>query len=370
MPTRVALHTPRPTRRLAARRLAALGATLAATMIGVGGTAPAQAAYPDKPVKMIVGSPPGAPSDITTRLIAERLGERWKQTITVENKPGAGNSLAAQQVAQSPADGLTLLVTPDTVITVNPLLYKKLKFDPNVELAPVATLASWSQVLVCNAGLKIDSVAQLIERAKTQRVNYASGGAGTPGHLSAEMFVAAAGIDMDHVPYKGPAPALQDVLGGQVDCGFLAGPTLLPHIQSGKLKALAVSSAQPSPALPGVPSITQALGKPGADATFNLLLMVPKATPPATVADIEAAVVEVMKRPDMRDKLKSSDLVARGASASDTAAMLKAESPRWAAVVNNKIYKEENIHLDTPRYVIRQGLSEVWRGGVGVRTVL
>lgn len=339
MPT---CHLPLPLRlgrlgRFARTPLGALAATLALASLAV----PAQAAYPDKPVKMVVGSPPGSPSDITTRLLAERSSQRWKQAVTVENKPGAGNSLAAQQVAQSPADGLTLLVTPDTVITVNPLVYKKLKFDPNAELAPVATLASWSQVLVCNAGLKIDSVAQLIERAKAKKINYASGGAGSPGHLAAEMFLAAAGIDMDHVPYKGPAPALQDVLGGQVDCGFLAGPTLLPHIRSGKLRALAVSSAQRSPALADVPTITQALGKPGADATFNLLLMVPKATPPEIVADLEAAVLDLMKRPELRDKLKDADLVARGASASETAAMLKAESPRWAAVV-----KRVNLILD------------------------
>ncbi len=313
----------------------------AITTLAAAAAPPVLAAYPDKPVKLLVGSPPGAPSDIATRLLAERLGERWKQVITVENKPGAGNSLAAQQAAQAPADGLTLLVTPDTVMTVNPHVYKKLKFDANNELVPVSLLASWAQVLVCNADLKIDSVAQLVDRAKSKKVNYASGGAGTPGHLAAEMFIAAAGIDMDHVPYKGPAPALQDVLGGQVDCGFLAGPTLLPHVQSGRLKALAVSSAQPSPALPGVPPLAKALNKPGVDATFNLYLMAPKGTPAPVLAELEAAVAQIMKRPDVQQKLRAADLVARGSSAAEAAATLKADVPRWAEVV-----KRLNLSLD------------------------
>jgi len=309
--------------------------------IALGGFSPAQAAYPDKPVKIVVGSPPASPSDIVARVLAERLGSRWKQVITVENRPGAGNSLAAQQVAQSPADGLTLLVTPDTVLTVNPRIYKNLRFDPNTELTPVSTLASWSQVLVCNAGMKIDTVAKLVDLAKAKKVNYASGGAGSPGHLAGEMFLAAAGIDMDHVPYKGPAPALQDVLGGQVDCGFLAGPTLLPHVQSGRLKALAVSSGRPSPLLTGVPTLAQALRKPGLDATFNLLLMVPKATPAAVIAALEAPVREILKSPDVADKLRASDLVAVGNSAGEAAAALKVDIPRWGEVA-----KRLNLSLD------------------------
>lgn len=332
---------PRSIARMAPAAGSALLVALAAAGATLGSATAAMAAYPEKPVKMIVGSPPGSPSDITTRLLAERLGERWKQVITVENKPGAGNSLAAQQVAQSNPDGLTLLVTPDTVLTVNPLIYKRLKFNPGKDLVPAATLATWSQVLVCNSNLKIDTVKDLVAHAKKQRVTYSSGGAGSPGHLAAEMFVNAAGIQMIHVPYKGPAPALQDVLGGQVDCGFLAGPTLLPHVQSGRLKALAVSSADPSPALPDVPSIATALGKPGTDATFSLLLMVPTATPKPIVADIEAAAIAVMKDADVAAKLRQSDLVARGTPAAETAAKLKADVPRWSAVV-----KRVNLSLD------------------------
>lgn len=331
--TRQALIYTARTLRTTAVLLAALVGTMAAPL--------ARAAYPDKPVKILVGSPPGSPSDITSRLLAERLAERWKQVVTVENKPGAGNSLAAMTVAQAPADGLTMLVVPDTVVTVNPLVYKRLNFDPLAALTPVSTIATWTQVLVCNPGVKVDTVEQLVQAAKTRKINYSSGGAGTPGHLTGEMFTAAAGIDMEHVPYKGPAPALQDVLGGQVDCSFIAIATLMPHLKSGKLKALAISGAQPNAGLPGVPTFSQALNKPGVDATFGLLLMVPKATPSATVAALEASVAETLKRPDLQERLRASALDVRGLSSADTQAMLKAEMPRWAAIV-----KRVNLSLD------------------------
>jgi len=331
--TTTTLH-PALRARCASRSTAKVAAWVAvAAGLASWAASPALAAYPDKPVKVLVGSPPSSPSDITARLLAEKLAERWKQTITVENRPGAGNSLAAQQVAQAPADGLTLLVTPDTVVTVNPHIYKNLKFDPLAGLTPVATLASWTQVLACNGNTKIESVAQLVQAARARKINYSSGGSGTPGHLAGELFAAAAGIDLDHVPYKGPAPALQDLLGGQVDCSFIAIATLMPHVNSGKLKALAVSGAQPSPWLPGVPTFAQALNKPGTDATFRLLLMVPKATPPAIVSDIETAVIETLKRPDVQERLRAAALEARAASSSETLATLTAEMPRWAALV-------------------------------------
>jgi tripartite-type tricarboxylate transporter receptor subunit TctC len=334
------LHTRAPIAQPPARRAAA--ALASAVALAAALSAPASfAAYPDKPVKLIVGSPPSSPSDITARLLGERLAERWKQVVTVENRPGAGNSLAAQQVAQAPADGLTLLIVPDTVVTVNPLIYKQLKFDPLAALTPVVTVASWPQVLACNANAKIDSVAQLLQAAKARKVTYSSGGAGTPGHLTGEMFSTAAGIDLDHVPYKGPAPALTDLLGGQVDCSFIAIATLLPHANSGKLKILATSGAKPSPWLPGVPTFSQALNKPGTDASFSLLLMVPKATPAATVTDLETAVVDTLNRPEVQERLRAAALEARGVKATETLATLKAEMPKWTAIV-----KRLNLSLD------------------------
>jgi tripartite-type tricarboxylate transporter receptor subunit TctC len=326
--------------RVLARRTTAAFAGVAALTAALWAPA-AIAAYPDKPVKLIVGSPPSSPSDITARLLGERLAERWKQVVTVENRPGAGNSLAAQQVAQAPADGLTLLIVPDTVVTVNPMIYKQLKFDPLAALTPVVTVASWPQVLACNNNAKIESVAQFVQASKARKVTYSSGGSGTPGHLTGEMFATAAGIDLDHVPYKGPAPALTDLLGGQVDCSFIAIATLLPHANSGKLKILATSGAKPSPWLPGVPTFSQALNKPGTDATFSLLLMVPKATPAAIVSDLETAVTETLSRPDVQERLRAAALEARGTKSAETLSTLKTEMPKWAAIV-----KRLNLTLD------------------------
>jgi tripartite-type tricarboxylate transporter receptor subunit TctC len=321
-----AAATTRLTATLATAAMAAV-ATLAAL------PAAAQPAYPTQTVRILVGSPPGAPSDIITRLVADQLSQRWKQPVVVENRAGAGNNIAAQQAARATPDGHTLLITPDTVITVNPLLYRKMDFDPRTDLLPISVLASFSQVLVCNTALGIDTVPQLIERTRQAPMTYASGGAGVPGHLAAEMFIAATGITMTHVPYRGPSPALTDVLGGQVDCGFLTGPTVLPHVQTGKLKALAVSSARPSSLAPELPSLAHVTGVAGLDATFNQVLMAPKGTPDAVLAEIESAAVAALADPTLRERLAAVDMTVRGTTATEAAATLKTDIARWGDVV-------------------------------------
>lgn len=322
-----------PARRLA---LAALAATLLLPVL-----AGAQATWPAKPIRMLVGSPPGGPSDIVTRLFAEQLGQRVKQPVVVENRPGAGNSLAAGVVAKGEADGHTLVVSPDTVVTVNPLVYPKLNFDARTELVNVSVLAAFTQMLVCNAGKGLRTVPELVARAKTERLNYASGGPGVPGHLAAEMFLQTAGVKMQHVPYKGPAPATQAVLAGEVDCGFLATPTVLPHVKAGKLHALAVSSAEPSPLAPEVPTLARALARPDLDVSFKLVLQVAKGTPPAVVAELERAAMEIMKKPEVRTRLQAHDLVSIGSSSQVAEATLKAESARWEPVVRRLEIRSE-----------------------------
>lgn len=322
-----------PARRFA---LAALAFTLLLPAL-----AAAQAAWPAKPIRMLVGSPPGGPSDIVTRLFAEQLGQRVKQPVVVENRPGAGNSLAAGVVAKGEADGYTLVVSPDTVVTVNPLVYPKLNFDARTELVNVSVLAAFTQMLVCNAGKGMRTVPEQIARAKSERLNYASGGPGVPGHLAAEMFLQTAGVRMQHVPYKGPAPATQAVLAGEVDCGFLATPTVLPHVKAGKLHALAVSSAEPSPLAPEVPTLARALGRPDLDISFKLVLQAAKGTPPAVVAELERAAMEIMKKPEVRAKLQASDLVSIGSSSQVAEATLKAESARWEPVVKRLEIRSE-----------------------------
>ena len=303
--------------------------------------ASAQAAWPAKPIRILVGSPPGGPSDITTRTFAEQLQQRLHQPVVVENRPGAGNSLAAGVVVSAEPDGYTLVLSPDTVVTVNPLVYKKLSYDARTDLVNISILASFTQMLVCNPAKGIRTVPELLQRARTSALTYASGGPGVPGHLAAEMMLQTAGAKMQHVPYKGPSPATLAVLSGEVDCGFLATPTVLPHVKAGKLSALAVSSAQPSPLAPEVPTLAQAMDKPGLDISFKLVLQAAKGTPAPVLAKLEQAAIEIMKQPAVRARLQATDLTSIGGTSAEAEATMKAESARWAPVVKRLDIKSE-----------------------------
>ncbi|TFZ03037.1 receptor [Ramlibacter henchirensis] len=299
-------------------------------------TAPAAAqspAWPSKPVKILVGSPPGGPSDITARLFAEQLNKRGGQPVVVENRPGAGNNLAAGVAAKAEADGHTLVLSPDTVLTVNPLVYRNQNFDARNDLLSVSVLTSFTQMLVCNPKVGVKTLGELAAKAKSDRMTYASGGPGVPGHLAAEMFLQASGAKMQHVPYRGPAPATQAVLAGEVDCGFLATPTVIQHVKADKLRALAVSSSTPSPLAPDVPTLAKALNQPELDATFRLVLQAPSGTPPAVVAQIERAAAEIMKDPQVRSRLQASDLVAQGTTSAQAQQVMKTEIARWEPLV-------------------------------------
>mgnify|MGYP003374427141 CR=1 FL=1 len=289
--------------------------------------------FPVKPVRLLVGSPPGGPSDISSRLLAERLGDKFKHTVTVENKPGAANGLASKEVANAPPDGHTLVNNPDTVVTVNAYVYKNMGYDPRTDLVPVTIIATFSQMLVCNAGLGIKTVDELLARAKKENLQYASGGAGSPGHLAFTLLLDATKTKMDHVPYKGPVPGTQAVLAGEVACGFLATPGVLPHVKAGKLTALAVSSAEPSPLAPEVPPLTKVLGRSDVDATFKLVLMAPKGTPAPVVAAVQAAVHEVLLQPDVRARFAKIDLVAVGSTSAEAQRVLQADGERWSGVI-------------------------------------
>jgi tripartite-type tricarboxylate transporter receptor subunit TctC len=308
-------------------------ALIAAAALLLPAFASAQAAWPTKAIRILVGSPPGGPSDIVTRVFGEQLSQRLKQPVVVENRPGAGNSLAAGAVARGEPDGYTLVISPDTVVTVNPLVYTKLNFDARTELANVSIVAAFTQMLVCNAGKGVHTVPELVAKAKSTHMTYASGGPGVPGHLAAGMFLQAAGVTMQHVAYKGPAPATLAVLSGEVDCGFLATPTVLPHVKAGKLNALAVSSAVPSPLAPEVPTLAKALNQPDLDISFKLVLQAPKGTPAPVLAELERAAMDIMKKPDVRAKLQASDLVAVGSTSKEAEAVLKADTARWEPVV-------------------------------------
>jgi tripartite-type tricarboxylate transporter receptor subunit TctC len=205
----------------------------------------------------------------------------------------------------------------------------------------VSVLANFTQMLVCNPARGLKSAADLVERSKASRMTYASGGPGVPGHLAAEMFLQSSGAKMEHVPYKGPAPATLSVLSGETDCGFLATPTVMPHVKAGKLTALAVSSIEPSPLAPEVPTLAKALNQPTLDISFKLVLQAAKGTPAPVIAELERAAIEIMKKPEVRTKLQASDLVAVGSSHADAEAMMKRETVRWTPLVKRLDIKAE-----------------------------
>lgn len=315
-------------------RRALLGTLAFACAAGLPLAAAAQSpAWPTKAVRVLVGSPPGGPSDITARVFAEALGKRTGQSVVVENRPGAGNNIAAGVAANAEPDGHTLVLSPDTVLTVNPLVYDKAGFDARKDLVSVSILASFSQMLVCNPATGVKTAADLVAKARSSRTTYGSGGAGVPGHLAAEMFLQSAGAQMEHVPYRGPAPATQAVLAGEVDCGFLATPTVIPHVKAGKLSALAVSAGTPSPLAPDVPTLAQALKQPGLDVSFRLVLQAPKGTPAAALAEIERHAQAIMRMPEVRTRLQVPDVTAQGSSSAQAQEVMQAEIARWEPLV-------------------------------------
>ncbi len=295
-----------------------------------GGAAQAQATWPDKAIRVVLPFPPGGPSDIVMRLAAEKMQVALKQSIIIDNKPGAGGNLGSAEVARAAPDGYTWLWGTDTLVTVNPHVYKNLGFKVD-DLLPVTIGTLFSQTLVCNPAFGVKTVPQLIAKAKAGKYAYASGGAGVPGHLSMELLQSIAGFEMTHVPYKGPAPATQDVIGNQVPCGLLAGPTVLPHVRAGKLVALGVSGSKRSPTLPDVPTLAEA-GVPGYQADFALAMFAPRGTPEATIARFRQAFVDALRAPDVMAKLEAGDQLVVGNTPAQAAAALAADSLKWGAV--------------------------------------
>ena len=317
--------------RLALRRAAAL---IVVATVGFSAPVAAQTAasttWPDHPIRVVLPFPPGGPSDIVMRLAAEKMQPSLKQAIVIDNKPGAGGNVGSADVARAAPDGYTWLFGPDSLITVNPHVYKQMPFRVE-ELMPVTIATQFSQTLVCNPALGVKTVAELIAKAKAGPLSYASGGAGVPGHLSMELLQSMAGFQMTHIPYKGPAPATQDVLANQVPCGLLAGPTVLPHVRAGKLVALAVSGSRRSPTLPEVPTLAEA-GVAGYQADFTLVMLAPRGVPEAIVARFRQAFVDALKTPDLTDKLKAGDQTVVGSTPGEAGALLAADSLKWGAV--------------------------------------
>lgn len=307
------------------------GLTWGLALLALSATSAALAqSWPQKPIKVIAPYPPGGPSDLVMRTAAERIQAILKQPIVIENMPGAGGNIGAAAVARAAPDGYTFLIATDTLLTVNPHVYKTMPFKLD-DLKPVSVLSSFSQTLVCNPSLGVKTLPELIAKSKTASLSYASGGAGVPGHLSTELLLNMTGMQMVHVPYKGPAPAMQDVLANQVPCGLLAGPTVLPHVRSGKLMALAVSGQERSPTLPDVPTIAEA-GVKGYEADFSLILLAPKQVPDDVVGKFRQAVVEALRTPEATERLKATDQTVIGSTPEAAATKIAKDNAKWGVV--------------------------------------
>jgi tripartite-type tricarboxylate transporter receptor subunit TctC len=287
--------------------------------------------WPAKPVRLVITFPPGGPSEIVSRMVGERLQGVFKQPFVIENRVGASGNIGAEAVA-SAADGYSFGVTTDTLFTVNPHVFRKMPFDPWRDIVPVTLLGSFSQMMVCNPAVPVKTLGELLQLAKREPLTYASGGPGVPGHLAAELLLASAGVSMLHVPYKGPAAATTDVMGGQVHCGFLATPTVLPHVKAGKLKALAVSTQARSPLAPDVPPAAEA-GAPGFDAPFYLVLFASARVPAAIVTRMSGETAKALDAREVKERAAALDVVTLGGTPQDAAKVLKEAAAKWAPVV-------------------------------------
>lgn len=291
-------------------------------------------AFPSRPLHMIVGFPPAGPNDIVARIVAQKLGDALGQTVVVENRPGAAGNIGTELVARAAPDGYTLLMGSAGPQAINPAVYKNLPFDVLRDLVPIALVAQVPSALVVNASLPVRSVPELIELAKQQpgKLNFGSSGSGSTLQLSAELFALSAGIKLVHVPYKGTAPAVADVAGGQTEMIFAAIPSVLPLVKAGKLRMLAVTTRNRSAAVPDVPTIAEA-GLPGFEVTPWFGVFGTAGTPRPIVQRLNVEIRKVVDRPDVQEALGKQGAEAMSGTPEEFEAMLKAEMSKWARVV-------------------------------------
>lgn len=307
------------------------GATLLALALIAPG--PAAAAYPDKTVRIVVGFAAGGATDSLARMVASNLHEAWGQPVVVENRPGAGGNIAHELVARSPGDGYTLLFT-SAPLTINPSLYRNLNYDALKDFSPVTLVATVPSLLLVPASSPLGSFDAFLKHARSNpgKLSYGSAGNGTPQHLAMELLKSMARLHIVHVPYKGGAPAVADLIGAQTDVMFAAFPEASPHVNGGRLRALAISSPQRSKVLPQVPTVAEA-GVAGFAAIGWQGLLAPAATPPEIVNQIHQAVAKALARPENRHKIDAMGIEFSAQGPADFKAFLAQEVPKWATVV-------------------------------------
>lgn len=317
-------------------RRAAL-ATLASLAVGAAAlptAAFAQAPYPSKLITIVVPFSAGGTTDILARIVAQGLTTELGQSVVVDNRPGAGGNIGGVVAAKAPADGYTLFMGTVGTHAINASLYKKMGFDPVKDFAPLTRVANVPNLLVANPNQPFKTVKELIAYAKANpgKVNFGSSGSGSSIHLSGELFKTMAKVDMVHVPYKGSAPAVTDLLGNQIGIMFDNMPSAIQHVRSGKLVPLAVTTAKRSPELPNVPTIAEA-GVPGYEATSWFGMLAPAATPAPIVAKLNAALVKVLAQPDVKKKINDQGAEVYSETPAEFAAFIQQESVKWGKVV-------------------------------------
>lgn len=290
--------------------------------------------YPDKPIRLVVPFPPGGTTDLLGRVLANRLSEALGQQVVVDNRPGAGGTIGSDFVAKAPADGYTILFGTVGTQSINTTLYKRLPFDPQKDFTPVAPFAGVPNILVVNPKVPAKSVQDLVTYAKDHpgALNMGSAGNGTTNHLSGELFKSMAHVQIVHVPYKGSGPAMADLLADQVQLMFDNLPGSLPHVKAGRLRALAVTSATRSPALPDVPTMAEA-GVTGYEADVWFGVVGPRSLPPAVVGKLSAAIAGIAQEKQTRDKLLQQGATPLTATPERFGALIQEDTAKWARLV-------------------------------------
>ncbi len=309
----------------------------------VGSAARASAAdYPARPVMLVVAFTPGGPSDVLARIVGKKMEQLLGQPFVIDNRPGAGGNIAAEAVAHADPDGYTLLMGNNSILATNASLYRRLGYDPAKDFVPISLIGSQANILVLNPAVPAHSLSELIALAKANpgKLNFASSGYGAAAHLSGELFKTAAQIDIVHVAYKGAAPALQDVIAGHVQMMFATAASVVPHIRGGSVRPLAVTTLTRTAVLPEIPTMDE-LGLRGFEATTWHGLVAPAGTPPEIVAALHRATVEALADPQVRHSLGELGVDIIGSTPEEFDRYIKAEIPKWAAVV-----KASGAHMD------------------------
>jgi len=290
--------------------------------------------YPSKPITLIIGFAPGGPSDVLARILTRKMEELLKQPFVIENRAGAGGSIAGTAVARAAPDGYTLLLATGSLLAINVSLYKNLGYDPERDFEPISLIGTQTNVLYVHPTFPPQTLGELITYAKLNpgKLSFGSGGNGTPAHLAGEMLKLEAKIDITHVPFRGTGPALQSVIGGHVPMAFNPPPPLLPHLQSGAIRAIAVTTLQRTAVLPMVPTIAES-GFPGFDATTWHGLVAPAGTPKEVVATLHRAAVGALNDAEVRKALTDLGVDVVANSPEEFRSYIKSEIPKWAAIV-------------------------------------